>query len=230
MQINRNLNLVIPVERGEPGDDGYELLYVHSAPIDYELFQRYYLVLSKTFATIGQQGLGVIGAPRIAANLLEDVARTTYRAPGVSWWEGDDGVERGLLGEIARLSNLLSPSDKGWQTVMFDVARSPQADKPPLLSKEEAGDVLNQATFFTVTWHASPRVSRINSVESAARLYAAQTTSLNCMEYARSLTTPTPLAPTGASASAAGPASSTPSSAGSEAQRAGRRGQPVTTA
>ena len=76
MKIDKKLNLVIPIET----DDG--TLYVHSMPIRREIFDTYFLVLSKTFAAIHGEGLGEIAGPRVAALILKKIAMDT------GMWEG----------------------------------------------------------------------------------------------------------------------------------------------
>ena len=71
MKINRALNLVIPVEL-ESGT-----VYIHSTPISREVFEEFYLVISKTFTRIFTEGLGAIGGARIANLMLRDVAKET---------------------------------------------------------------------------------------------------------------------------------------------------------
>ena len=87
LTINRKLNLVLPLQRG---DD--TVLYVHSTPIRPETFEKYYLVLAKTWASLTQNGLDPRSGPSVAALVLKEVAETTMRAPGVTWWDGPDGV------------------------------------------------------------------------------------------------------------------------------------------
>jgi hypothetical protein len=216
MEINKSLNLVISVERED------ETLYVHAMPIAYEVFQKYYLVLGKTFASLGQQGLTSIAGPRVTMMLMEDIAKSTARA-GVenvsSWWEGPDGIEKGLKAEMVRLSNILTPTpQKGWAVGPLD-----QALKSGFLSAEEAGDVLNQLGFFTAC-SAAPRADRALLVRQSARLFNGSTTSLNCTDYAASLTISTQDESSGEKEAAA-QALSPPPSTGSpvRAGRAGRR-------
>ena len=68
MEINRKLNLVVPIER-ESGE-----VYVHSMPIGRQVFERYFLVISKAFASIFQEGLNFYSGPRIAAMMIRQVA------------------------------------------------------------------------------------------------------------------------------------------------------------
>ena len=62
MHINRKLNLVIPIERA----DGSQI-FTHSTPISAEVFDKYFLVIAKTFSAIYSEGLGPLGGPRVAA-------------------------------------------------------------------------------------------------------------------------------------------------------------------
>jgi hypothetical protein len=179
--INKALNLVVPIVRE---DD--TVAYVHHTPITYETFQRYYLVLTKTWASLIQQGLNAVAGPRMAALLMESVAKATARAQGVSWWEGEDGVERGLISEMVRLSNILKPTPAGWQVEPLDGAFG---GPDSYLSDEEAGDVRNQIAFFTVAWVAGPRTERARTCRAGALLYDSLTTSLDPTAFSKSLTT-----------------------------------------
>ena len=70
MKINRALNLVIPID-SEKGQ-----LFVHSTPISREIFEQYFLVISKTFAAIFSEGLGAIaGTVAVTATYPTDLIR-----------------------------------------------------------------------------------------------------------------------------------------------------------
>lgn len=184
MRLDDKLNLVIPIERGES-----DRVYVHSTPIGEETFERYYLVLSKLFSRMMVEGLREIAGPRVAYLMLRDVAQATSRGPGVSWWEGTDGVEMGLLAEIERLTNVVGPDPKGggWATLPL---RGAIAQK--WLSAEEFSEALGQITFFTMASSVPPRETRAGLIQHAALLYDSQTTVLNSTEFGRSLRTSTP--------------------------------------
>src|SRR5215831_13634119 len=110
VRISRSLNLVVPVDT-EAGT-----IYVHSTPISRDVFERYYLVLSKTFAQIYQEGLAAIAGPRVGFLLLRDVAQNTRGTNGApNAWEGTDGVANGLINEIRRLTNVIMPGPAGWE-------------------------------------------------------------------------------------------------------------------
>lgn len=193
--INRKLNLVLPLLRG---DETY--LYVHSTPIRPETFEKYYLVMSKTFSTLAQNGLDPRSGPSVAALILKDVAQNTSRAGGLNWWDGPDGVggEAGLNAEIIRLSNaLVSTPDKGWTSMPLQ-----NAINQGLMDDEEKSEVLNLLTFFTVASLVAPRVDRERLVKGMAAIYELQTTYSNATEFCSSLKTSTTDETTGESSPA----------------------------
>jgi len=68
MKINKKLNLVMGLDDGDGGT-----FHVYSVPIAREVFERYYLPLSRVFTEIMTLNLLVIG-PTVAYNMLRDVA------------------------------------------------------------------------------------------------------------------------------------------------------------
>jgi len=88
MKLDKALNLVIPIDQ----DEGR--IYVHSTPISLEVFEKYFLAISKTFAAIYSEGLNVLAGPRVAALMLRRVS-------------DDLGLDTGLIDEIRRLSNVI---------------------------------------------------------------------------------------------------------------------------
>lgn len=190
VSINRKLNLVLPLLRSDDTQ-----LYVHSTPIRPETFEKYYLVLSKTFATLAQNGLDPRSGPSVAALILKDVATSTSRAGSLNWWDGPDGVggEAGLQAEMVRLSNaLVATPDKGWTTIPLLNALN-----QGLIDDEEKSEVLNLLTFFTVVSLVAPRVDRERLVKGMAAIYELQTTYLNATEFSTSLKTSTTEEPIG---------------------------------
>lgn len=182
--INRKLNLVIPINR-----DDKTILYVHAMPIRPETFEKYHLVLAKTFSAFTSNGLDPRSGPSVAELIMKDVARATPRAPGLSWWDGPDGVggEAGLIAEIRRLSNaVISQAERGWGTVPLQSALDQK-----LMDAEETSEVMNLLTFFTVVSLVAPRVDRQGLVEGMATMYELQTTFSNATEFASSLKTST---------------------------------------
>jgi hypothetical protein len=182
MIIDRKLNLVILLERGEEEPP----LYVHSTPIRTETFKTYHMALSKTFSTLMGEKLSITAGPGCAVLVLEDIARRTTRVPGVTWWEGPDGVEHGLIAEMQRLCNVIAPSPdgKGWGSIPLITAMD---ESKPLIGEEEHLEVMNQVAFFTVVSSVAPRKDRSSLIRGAAYLFDGQTTSLNSMDFANSL-------------------------------------------
>lgn len=192
VSINRKLNLVIPLLRN---DETY--LYVHATPIRPETFEKYYLVLSRAFSSLAQNGLDPRSGPSVAALLLKEVSQQTARGGGMNWWDGPDGVggEAGLNAEIIRLSNaLVSTPDKGWTSMPLNNALN-----QGLMDDEEKSEVLNLLTFFTVVSHVAPRVDRERLVKGMAAIYELQTTYSNATEFSTSLKTSTTEEPIGES-------------------------------
>lgn len=173
MQINEKLNFVIPLYDGN--DQVYA--YVHSMPLSREVFEINYLLLSKTFAAIHGEGLGEVAGPRVAALVLRDVAK---RMAG----EIGSGLEVPLLNEIHRLTSVLLQSPAGWQPIPFDdCVRGNQ------LEPEDIAEVENALVFF-IAMSAMHRKKMLQVIlPGAAQLWGAQTSSLSCTEFAKSLRT-----------------------------------------
>ena len=172
MKINRALNFVMPIER-----DGANI-YVHSTPIGREVFERYFVTISKTFgALVGMGGIGITAAPRVASMTLKKVAQD------MGEWEGPEGVEAGLMGEMRRLTNVLTLGDAGWQMEPFSdaIARG-------LFDREDGEEIENALVFFTVGSAIWPRRDRETMLAISLSAWNAETSSRDCMELANSLT------------------------------------------
>lgn len=175
MRLDRHLNLVIPVER-----EGVDI-YVHSSPISREVFNRYFLPLSKTYAEIYRGGLNVIAGPRVAAMLLRKIAAENNELAG------DDGVESGLINEIKRLTNVMVPTPQGWQAVPIQQA----VEVHHYLELEEMDEIENVLVFFTLVCAMYPKKDRPILFRGMKSLWGTDDTSLNSTEFARSLAMPT---------------------------------------
>lgn len=187
MRIDRALNLVIPVVQEE------RTIYVHSTAISTEVYDIYWRVLARTFADINTQGLGAMG-PQIAAKMLREVADEM----GV--WADEPrakrvGVERGLLAEIRRLTNVLVCVDKGWEMIPIEDAR-----KAGHLDDEDVKEIEGRLVFFTAGSHLFPKANRRGLLAGSLSLWGAQIESLDCTEFMRSLMTSTGAASTGETA------------------------------
>lgn len=191
VSINRKLNLVVPILRGDKTE-----LYIHSVPIMPETFKVYHLVMAKTFSTLAQNNLDPRSGPSVAAMVMEEVAKSTWRLPGMNWWEGPDGVggEAGLMAEIIRLSNVIRPTkEAGWQSIPLQSAINQN-----LIDEEERMEVINLLCFFTVVSLMAPRADREKLVKGLAAIYELQATYSTSTDWINSLTTSTVEETTGA--------------------------------
>jgi hypothetical protein len=184
VRINKQLHLVIPVERDEGGT-----LYAHSAPVSSDLFDAYWEPVGKAFSAIYSGGFGTIGGPRIAAKMLEKIAKEMGK------WDGDAGVKQGLVAEAHRLTNVLVPGPKGWQTVPFDEARK------TVLDRDEVSEIEGAIAFFTVAWLTHRKAEVADVMGGAAAIWGARTVSLDCTAFKDSLPTSSAGANSGATAS-----------------------------
>ena len=170
MKIDRKLNIIIPVDV----EDG-RTVYVHSTPISREVFEEHFLVLSKTFAAIYAEGLGSIAGPRIAGLMLKRVATEM----GVL-----DVVERGLLAEVRRLTNLVQFGDRGWETEHFQGIVDGKR-----LEADDLAEIENALVYFTVASSMHKRRDLGPILDGALKLWSGSTSSLDCTAFAASLTT-----------------------------------------
>ena len=177
MKLNPQLNLVIPIEQ----DGG--TIYVHSTPPSAEIFDRYFLPISKTFAEIYNSGLGITAGPRVAAKYLKKVSME------MGAWDGPIGVEAGLISEFRRLSNVIDTD--GQILPLQDLV-----DKK-VIDAEDWSEVENALSFFCVASCMHLKKERRPVLEGAAALWGAQITSLSCTEYRDSLRTSTKAENTG---------------------------------
>jgi hypothetical protein len=179
LAVDRNLNLVLPIY-----DDKDQIVaWVHSAPIGREVFETYFRVLGRTFSAIhgdDADSLGATAGPRMAALLLRDEARK------MGQWEGDGGVERGLMNEIKRLTNVVLPGVKGWETLPYD-----DATRTAKINADDAAEVDNALVFFTVGWWVYPKSRRAPALNGASKMWGGHCTSSSVTAFAAGLQTST---------------------------------------
>ena len=169
MKINRSLNLVIPVT------DDDSVLYVHSTPIGREVFERYYLIISKVFAAIYSEGLNVVAGPRVAYLVLKELARKA--GP-----EAEQDVQKGLIAEIRRLTNVCIQGDAGWEVFPFQTVIDRQ-----MLDDDTIAEVESAIVFFIVNSALHKRGVLTTMLEMMVDLFGWQLTSLNVTAYQSSL-------------------------------------------
>lgn len=176
MYIDKRLKLVIPVY----GEDNESVkAYVHASSISTEVFRKYFLPISKTFAAIHSEGLGKIAGPRVADQLLQNVCESMDPEGKIGYWAD---VRKGLVAEIYRLALVLMPSENGWEAIPFEDTKKRQ-----LLDPEDASEVEAAIVFFTLGSVMYQRHVRRTMLEGSAQLWGAQITLSNCTEFIDSL-------------------------------------------
>jgi len=179
MQIDKNtLNFVMPIER-----ENGTTVHVYAIPISRAVFERYYMVMAKAFNTIYSGGLGIMSGPRVASMVIKDTAIEM----GV--WDGPEGVERGLMNEIRRLTNVLVLTDNGWETIPIH-----EAIAKGHIDEDDMSEVENALAFFSVACHMHRKADRRGILDGASRLWGARLESLSCSEFCASLSRSTAIA------------------------------------
>lgn len=185
MEIDRKLNVVIPIE----GADGKVSSYVHATPILKEVFNRYFLELSKTFALLYGEGLGYKIGPRVARLALEKISRE------LGTWDGVGGAKEILIAEIERNSHFVGPGSNGWEVIPYR-----EAVDRKLISEDDVGEVENAIAFFIVASSMHKKTEIETILEGAGKLWDLRPTSSNVTAFAASLKTSTPVVPSGVTA------------------------------
>ena len=174
MKIDRNLNLVMQVQT-----DGNGTVYIHSASISRSVFEQFYLELGKVFSqcfdSINQAHLA-LSAPQLAYPALKSIATKAGN------WDGAGGVKFGLINEIVRLTNILVSTEKGWETLPFDIAV-----KREIFDEDEEAEILSSLVFFTAISKVAPKELKNSFLEMAGALRNWELTSLDSMEFQNGL-------------------------------------------
>ncbi len=179
MKIDRRLYLVQNIET----DAG--VFYLHSAPISREVWESYFLVLSKTYAAILSEGLNILSGPPIARMLLQRIAEMS----GV--WDGPAGVKEGLISEIRRLTNVVMPMGGGWQTLPYEEVVSRGLIDDDALADAEGAIVFFICVSAVLRAPASRKKLDI-MMDGLRRTWDVSSSSLDVMAFAASLPTSTP--------------------------------------
>lgn len=180
IKLDKKLNIVLPIDSG----------WVHSTPVSYEIFEKYFIPISKAFARVFNEGLGTFAGPRVAYLMLKKVAEEDGN------WETPDGqgVGQGLLNEIIRLSNVILPAEggHGWITMpLYEVLRQSKLDH------DEKSEVLNGLVFFTLASSMARKTDLRGMLSGIVKFWDGQITSLDSTAYLASLPISTPVEPTG---------------------------------
>jgi len=174
MRIDKKLNFVFPVDTSDHGT-----VWVYSIPIARSVFETYYDVLGKVFTKCfdGEDPKHVaLTAPQLALPALKAISQTN------GTWEGNSGVQRGLLNEIIRLTTIAYAGDKGWESLPLDTAVSRQ-----IIDDENLSEIMSSLIFFTSICKVAPRSLASTFLEMAGSLREWQFTLSGFSEWLSSL-------------------------------------------
>ena len=184
MKLNESINLIVHV-----GD-----LQAYHTPISREVFEANYRVLAATKAAISSKGVfyQMDAGPRIASLALKDEARKDAEDRGDIDEAGKprSDAAQALLAEIRRLTVILCPSAKGWETLPVDSAIASGKIDADDWREAESGII-----FFTCLWSLASKQDRSRVAMASAGLLKGSTTSCSPSEFVASLqqsTNPTP--------------------------------------
>jgi hypothetical protein len=170
MKLDHNLHLVIPFD----GDDG-KRFYIHSATIGRHVFEENFIVLGKAFSRLYSEGMGDVSGPRFGALMIRQCANDM----GI-----EDEVERGLINEIRRLTNVIIRTDKGWETITLTTCMERK-----LLSEDDFAEVEGAICFFILASSVHKKSVRELFLKVPLQIWGGEITYLNATEYRTSLPT-----------------------------------------
>lgn len=188
LKLDKRLNIALEVPReNEPS------LFIHSVPIGKEVYEANYRLITRTAITMYGDGMAPGACARVAMLALRDTAKEMDgNGPGDQYRRSAES----LLQEIWRLTNVLMPGLKGWETVPFHEIKTNN-----VLLEEQITEVENILAYFTVlSWFH--RESERKDIYEMLKTFGAQIVSLNVTEYSSSLPISTRGVTTGATAQA----------------------------
>ena len=184
MKIDRNLSLVMQVQTEKNGT-----VHIHSTSISRSVFEQFYLELGKVFSqcfdSINQAHLA-LSAPQLAYPALKSISTKAGN------WDGAGGVKFGLVNEIIRLTNVMVSTEKGWESMPFDIAV-----KSEILNEDEEAEAISSLIFFTAISKVAPKDLKNSFLEMAGALRNWELTFSECTEYMSGLPTLTKKESTG---------------------------------
>ncbi len=172
MKLDKNLHLVIPFV-----DDDGKRFYIHSATIGRHVFEEFFVVIGKAFSLLYSEGMGDVSGPRFGALMIRKCAKDM----GV-----EDEVEKGLINEIRRLTNVIIQTPEGWETITFTSC----IDKK-MLSEDDIAEVEGAICFFILASSVHKRSVRELFLKVPLQIWGGEITYLNATAYRNSLQTST---------------------------------------
>lgn len=188
-KIDKRLNIVLEVDR--PGTHSF---FVHSMPITRAVYKQHSVLFAQTISYIYQKNIGAGVCARIALDAMRDMVKKEDAAAGPDVMTGQNEVEKLVLPMIWQRTNVVVPTEQGWQQIPFDEVVQRQ-----LIDEDDLDEVENYLVFFTVaSWtHAYAQLKA--SIYPIWENSGARLTSQNSTEYMRSLPTLKPAGTTNGS-------------------------------
>ncbi len=182
LKIDKRLNIVLEVPR-----ENRPSIFIHSVPIGTNVYEANYRLITKTAVAMYGDGLAPGACSRICALALRSTAQEMDAGGGDTYRSGAES----LLQEIWRLTNVLMPGPRGWETVPFH-----EVIHNNTLEEEQIKEVQNILSFFTVaSWFH--RESERKDIYEILKKFGAQIVSSNVTEFSSSLPTSTAPGTTG---------------------------------
>lgn len=153
MKINDNLDIILDIRQDEAGKATLRLFHT---PIDRDVFELNYKLLSSVFSEIWGQGSfhAMSAGPRIASMVLKDVAKKQALSDSEDY-DPQNNISTSFLNEIKRLTMILAPSASGWEKIPVQsaIARG-------VIDLEEWQEAESSLVFFTSAFHLARRSER----------------------------------------------------------------------
>lgn len=186
-KLDRRLNIVFEVTR----ENGAKA-YVHSTPISRNVYDEHFLLLTKTINMLYAEEIAPAICTRVCMLMMRKVAKEMDG--GDSTTPNQNALERGLLPEIWRLTNVVMQVESGYEVLPF-------AEASKLLDEDDIKEVQNALCFFTAaSWFHKQKEMEL-TIYPILRS-GAQIGSWNVTEFQTSIQTSTQEEPIGQSPTA----------------------------
>jgi hypothetical protein len=185
MNLTQDLRLAFPVRWNDAGEP---TIYAYHTPISRDVFEANWRIISATAAILLKPGVSpnIISVATLA---LKDAGRADALENGLS--EGLDfdagGTAVALIGELKRLTLILSPSSAGYEMLPVDVA----IDRK-VIDADDWAEAVDALIFFCCGWSIATRQRRAASADSLASVIGGSMTSSSPTAFAASLSPSTP--------------------------------------
>jgi hypothetical protein len=172
--LDKRLNLVLEVER-----DDKSVVYVHSTPIPRQMWKTHYTFLSMAINSMYQDGFPPATCARVCYQRMAELADENKERFG--------DLGRTLFAEIWRLTNVLVPTDQGYEAIPF--YHMLKGDKD--LDMDNVEEVQNFICYFTAaSWvHGLNRKEREAFQVLMTKGFGVQITALPLTEFRNSMLT-----------------------------------------